>query len=84
MNINHFTCNVTDPERPRRLFVLVNPASGHFKGRTIFENVVAPIFQMAGVHIDVTSELTIFVAHRKIHFILITKASDYLKKHSLL
>lgn len=36
--------------------ILINPASGKFKGQELFEKLIGPTFQMAGVETDVTGE----------------------------
>ena len=41
------------PDRPKRLLVLLNPASGKFKGQEIYEKVAAPLFEMAGVETNI-------------------------------
>ncbi|XP_053394530.1 ceramide kinase 1-like [Mercenaria mercenaria] len=39
--------------KPKRLLVLINPVSGRSKGRTVYEQKVAPIFREAGIDTDV-------------------------------
>ena len=41
------------PDRPKRLLILLNPASGKFKGQEIYEKVAAPLFEMAGVETNI-------------------------------
>ena len=43
-------------DRPKRLLVLLNPASGKFRGREIYEKIVTPLFQMADIQTDVISK----------------------------
>ncbi|XP_060569531.1 uncharacterized protein LOC132727945 isoform X2 [Ruditapes philippinarum] len=40
-------------QRPRKLLVLINPVSGRSKGRSTYEQKVAPIFKEAGIETDV-------------------------------
>ena len=46
------------PARPRRLLILINPRSGKFKGREMYEKQVAPIFNLANVSTDVICKFT--------------------------
>ena len=41
------------PDRPKRLLVLLNPASGKFREREIHEKIVTPLFEMADIQTDV-------------------------------
>jgi hypothetical protein len=40
-------------QRPRKLLVLINPVSGRSKGRSTYEQKVAPIFKEADIETDV-------------------------------
>ncbi|XP_053394529.1 uncharacterized protein LOC123525744 [Mercenaria mercenaria] len=40
-------------QKPKRLLVLINPVSGRSRGRTDYEQKVAPIFRDAGIDTDV-------------------------------
>jgi hypothetical protein len=40
-------------QRPRKLLVLINPVSGRSKGRSTYEQKVAPFFKEAGIETDV-------------------------------
>jgi len=45
--------NVATPPRPRRVCVFINPFSGTKKAPEIFQNIVRPLWERAGIEITV-------------------------------
>ncbi|GFN96636.1 ceramide kinase [Plakobranchus ocellatus] len=59
------------PNRPRKLFVLINPIGGNRKGVQIYERKIGPIFKLAGI------ETTVVTSERARHALEIGETQDF-------
>ena len=51
------------PSRPRKLKVVINPRSKKGEARLVYLKKVAPLFEKAGIRVDLMSKLFVVVAH---------------------